>query len=131
MQSWRWRALSAIGLLAIIGAAAVACGPASRPAPAPSGQQPAASAPAPGAPAAAASVPGPGGQSTPKKGGVVVLSQNDDPPTFDVHATSFGLLTRHSDLTHNRITRYDYNGKPGSLVVSGGRYFAVGRICGS
>ncbi|MBI2886511.1 MAG: ABC transporter substrate-binding protein [Chloroflexi bacterium] len=85
----------ALGLLLVMVAG---CGPAAQPAASPEGQ-PSAQAP------------------QIKRGGAIRYAQNGDPPTFDVHASSLGILTNQTRATHSRLTRYDYGKERGSLLV--------------
>src|SRR5688572_31443089 len=117
-----------LGLAVLLSVGAIACGPAATPPPA--GDTPAAApgaaAPSPAAPASGAvgKVPGPGGVAptgagavpapgggTPKRGGKLTITNTEDPPCWDVHCTSFSRLTHHTWKTHNRMLRYDYDGK--------------------
>ena len=108
------------------------CGAAAKPTPAPiptSTKAPAPTSP-PAATAAATTAPAPtavpaatstatpipafkpGGPVTlpkdqsPIKGGTMVLSQNGDPPTFNIYGTTLGITTNHTTATHNRLLRY-------------------------
>lgn len=75
-------------------------------------------------PTAVPPTPTPTPKFQPKKGGSLRFAQTSDPPTFDVHATSFSLLTDHTRLTHSRVLRYKALGWPeeakyGELTVVG------------
>lgn len=98
--------VSVLGLMLV---ASIACSPAAQPAPAtgsPTAQ-----------PTGAATSPAATSAPQIKRGGMLRWAQNGDPPTFDVHASSLGLLTNQTRATHSRLARYEYGKARGSLIV--------------